>query len=47
MTLTRRTLIATGLAVGAAPALPAFAQAGPPRPWGATPSKRQLAWHRH
>ncbi|MES2336877.1 MAG: alpha-L-fucosidase [Pseudomonadota bacterium] len=46
MTLTRRTLIASGLAAGAAPALPALAQAGPPKPWGATPSKRQLAWHR-
>ena len=47
MTLTRRTLIATGIAAGAAPALPALAQVGPPKAWGATPSRRQLAWHGH
>lgn len=46
--LTRRSLIAAGAAGAALPALtPAFAQtpAGAPKPWGATPSKRQLAWH--
>ena len=44
--LSRRTLIASGLAASAA-ATPAFA-ATPmtaPAPWGATPSRRQLAWH--
>ncbi|SEN12264.1 alpha-L-fucosidase [Sphingomonas gellani] len=42
--LSRRTLIASGLATAA---VPAFGAAGiaPPRPWGATPSVRQLAWH--
>ncbi|KQN20602.1 alpha-L-fucosidase [Sphingomonas sp. Leaf33] len=47
MTLDRRTLIASGLAAGAMPALPVTAQTGAPRPRGATPSKRQLAWHGH
>ncbi|MFD1789779.1 alpha-L-fucosidase [Sphingomonas floccifaciens] len=47
MTLDRRTLIASGLAASAMPALPVRAQVGAPKPWGATPSKRQLAWHRH
>ncbi len=45
--LTRRTLIASGVASGlAAGAHPAIAAttAGP-KPWGATPSARQLAWH--
>lgn len=47
MTLTRRTLIASGLAAGAVPNLPALAQVAPPKPSGAVPSPRQLAWHRH
>ncbi len=46
--LTRRTLIASGvasgLAAGAHPAIAATTAA--PKPWGATPSARQLAWHR-
>ncbi len=44
--LSRRTLIASGLAATAT-ATPAFAATPPasPQPWGATPSKRQLAWH--
>ncbi|USU06333.1 alpha-L-fucosidase [Sphingomonadaceae bacterium OTU29LAMAA1] len=45
--LTRRTLIASGvasgLAAGAHPAIAATTAA--PKPWGATPSARQLAWH--
>jgi alpha-L-fucosidase len=45
--ITRRNLIATGLAATAA--APAFARdattPGAPQPWGATPSPRQLAWH--
>ncbi|MBW6527172.1 alpha-L-fucosidase [Sphingomonas sp. RHCKR7] len=41
--LTRRTLLAAG---AASAALPAAAQrTAAPRPWGATPSPRQLAWH--
>ncbi|WP_156460718.1 alpha-L-fucosidase [Sphingomonas sp. Leaf339] len=49
--LTRRTLIssgiASGLAVTAAPTLAKPATpSGTPAPWGATPSKRQLVWHR-
>ena len=43
--LSRRTLIASGLAATAAPAFAATPAAGP-RPWGATPSPRQLVWHR-
>ena len=44
--LTRRTLIASGVATGlAAGGTPAFAAPAGPKPWGATPSKRQLAWH--
>ncbi|WP_294195670.1 alpha-L-fucosidase [uncultured Sphingomonas sp.] len=46
--LTRRALLAAGAATTALPAfdLPALAQGtAAPRPWGATPSKRQLAWH--
>lgn len=44
--LSRRTLIASGLAASAATATPAFAAApAAPKPWGATPSARQLAWH--
>jgi len=43
----RRSLIATGLAAGAAPALPALAGARPtaPKPFGAVPSPRQWRWH--
>lgn len=47
MTLDRRTLIASSLAASAIPALSVRAQTGAPRRWGATPSKRQLAWHAH
>ncbi|MBJ6121879.1 alpha-L-fucosidase [Sphingomonas mollis] len=48
---TRRTLISSGIATGlAATAAPALAKpaapSGAPKPWGATPSKRQLVWHR-
>ncbi|WP_137898948.1 alpha-L-fucosidase [Sphingomonas sp. 2SG] len=47
--LSRRTLIASGLAATAT-ATPAFAatttSANAPVPYGATPSPRQLAWHR-
>ena len=47
--LSRRTLIASGLAATAT-ASPAFAAtttpANAPAPYGATPSPRQLAWHR-
>jgi alpha-L-fucosidase len=45
--ISRRLLIASGLAAGGAAATPAVALTGaaPPRPWGATPSPRQLAWH--
>ncbi|TCP35086.1 alpha-L-fucosidase [Sphingomonas sp. BK235] len=43
--LSRRDLIAAGLA--AAGAMPGHAATpAAPRPWGATPSPRQLAWHR-
>ncbi|MCU6453439.1 alpha-L-fucosidase [Sphingomonas sp. A2-49] len=44
--LSRRTLIASGLAATATatPALAATPATGP-KPWGATPSARQLAWH--
>ncbi len=42
--LTRRGVLATGLAASAAPVLAAPSVA-PPAPWGATPSARQLAWH--
>jgi alpha-L-fucosidase len=41
---TRRGILASGLAIGAAPAL-AASDAGAPAPWGAVPSSRQLAWH--
>ena len=43
--LTRRSLVASGLALTAAPVTgrPAVT---PPAPWGATPSARQWAWHR-
>ena len=46
--LSRRTLIASGLAASAATAAPTFAatQVAAPKPWGATPSTRQLAWHK-
>ncbi|WP_342250516.1 alpha-L-fucosidase [Sphingomonas sp. OTU376] len=46
--LSRRTLLATGLAAGALPAVPAQASAAPantPKPFGATPSPRQWRWH--
>ena len=43
--LTRRTMIAAGLAAGATPAF-AVTSTAAPKPWGATPSARQLAWHR-
>jgi alpha-L-fucosidase len=39
----------SGLAAGAAvavPALSASTSVAPPTPWGATPSARQIAWHR-
>jgi alpha-L-fucosidase len=46
----RRTVIASGLAATAVPALTAPAlgkpSVGAPKPWGATPSPRQLAWHK-
>jgi alpha-L-fucosidase len=44
--VSRRTLLASGLAASAsaAPVLAAPTVA-PPRPWGAIPSPRQLAWH--
>lgn len=43
LALSRRALLAAG---AAGTALPAFARKdGAPRPWGATPSARQLAWH--
>ncbi|MDR6786821.1 alpha-L-fucosidase [Sphingomonas sp. BE138] len=41
--LTRRALLAAGAATTALPALAQGTAA--PTPWGATPSKRQLAWH--
>ncbi|AIT07730.1 alpha-L-fucosidase [Sphingomonas taxi] len=47
--LSRRTLLASGLAtagVGAARAAPRAAADAPPAAYGATPSPRQLAWHR-
>jgi alpha-L-fucosidase len=46
--LTRRTLVASGIASGlAAGAPPAFAATtAAPKPWGAIPSARQLAWHK-
>ncbi|HEU0066972.1 MAG TPA: alpha-L-fucosidase [Sphingomonas sp.] len=44
MTLDRRSLIATGLAATATPAL-GQRRAVPPAPWGATPSDRQWRWH--
>lgn len=40
----RRTLLASGLASAALP-IRAAGTVPPPRPWGATPSQRQLAWH--
>lgn len=47
--LSRRTLIATGLAASALPAAPALArtsaQVAAPKPFGALPSPRQLRWH--
>jgi len=45
--LSRRSLIATGLAAGAVPALPAMAAARStaPKPFGAVPSPRQWRWH--
>ena len=42
--LRRRTLLAGGLAVTAAPALSRRGVA-PPAPWGAAPSPRQWRWH--
>jgi alpha-L-fucosidase len=42
--VSRRLLLASGLAATAVPALGA-SRPTPPAPWGATPSKRQLAWH--
>ena len=46
--LSRRSLIASGMATGMAAGLagPAAAATGAPRPWGATPSPRQLIWHK-
>lgn len=44
--LSRRSLIATSLAAGAVPALPALAHAGTAlKPFGAVPSPRQWRWH--
>ncbi|NIJ20349.1 alpha-L-fucosidase [Sphingomonas naasensis] len=43
--LSRRNLIATGLAASALPAAPALARVAPPRPFGAVPSPRQWRWH--
>ena len=43
--LSRRTLIATGLAASALPAAPALARVATPRPHGAVPSPRQWRWH--
>ena len=45
--LSRRTLIATGLAASALPAAPGLARTGPaaPEPYGAVPSARQWRWH--
>ncbi len=47
MTIDRRTLIASGLAVTAAPAIaaPTPIPTGAPRPWGAVPTPRQVRWH--
>ena len=42
--ITRRTVLAAGAASAALPAAAAQGVAAP-HPWGATPSKRQLAWH--
>ena len=49
--LSRRSLIASGLVAGTAGsalgrAAPAVTRVAAPKPWGATPSPRQLAWHR-
>ncbi|WP_210357030.1 alpha-L-fucosidase [Sphingomonas beigongshangi] len=47
--LSRRTLVAAGLAASTAPAFAAKARltsVAAPTPWGALPSARQLAWHR-
>jgi len=41
--LTRRALLAAGAATAALPA--AAQRTAAPKPWGATPSRRQLAWH--
>jgi alpha-L-fucosidase len=43
--VTRRSLIAMSLAGAATPAI-GRAPVRAPKPWGATPSPRQLAWHR-
>lgn len=43
--LSRRNLIATGLAASALPAAPALARVAPPKPFGAVPSPRQWRWH--
>ncbi|MBE2990424.1 alpha-L-fucosidase [Sphingomonas sp. CFBP 13603] len=42
--VSRRLLLASGLAATATPAIGAGRDTAP-KPWGATPSKRQLAWH--
>ena len=42
--VSRRLLLASGLAATATPAIGAGRDAAP-KPWGATPSNRQLAWH--
>ena len=44
--LNRRALIAGTLATAAAGRANAAAPVGAPAPWGATPSVRQLAWHK-
>ena len=43
--VSRRTLLASGLAASAAAPALAAPPVAPPRPWGAIPSPRQLAWH--
>ncbi|ATY32715.1 alpha-L-fucosidase [Sphingomonas psychrotolerans] len=43
--LSRRTLIATGLAASALPAAPALARTASPTPFGAVPTPRQWRWH--
>ena len=44
--VSRRLLLASGLAATATPAIGAGRDTAP-KPWGATPSARQWAWHGH